>query len=438
MPYLSPYLSLCGGFPLAGVCRVSGAKNAVLPILAACVLTKKPVRLLDVPQLTDVDNMLRILQLLGCKVIRESGMLCIDAADAACCELPEDLSKELRSSIFLLGPVLGRFRRAVVTYPGGCEIGNRPIDLHLKGLAAMQAKIFEEGGRIRCDGQNLVGTAIHLDYPSVGATENIMMAATAASGETVIRNAAREPEIVDLQDFLLAAGFDVQGAGSSTIVIRGGCEPREVLFRIMPDRITAGTVLTAAAITGGCVTVENTVSEHLSGTLAKLTEAGSRIRIYDHAVEICAPKRPKAVARIETLPHPGFPTDMQSLMCALLCRADGTSVIVENVFENRFKIIPELRRMGADILQRDRTAIIHGTETLYGTDVTAYDLRGGAALVLAGLAAEGTTTVRRIEYIDRGYESIETLFSALGAKIQRISDTEEHHGKEGPKTGKTE
>jgi len=438
MPFDSPYLSLRGGIPLQGGCRVPGAKNAVLPILAACVLTRKPVRLLDVPRLTDVENMLRILQLLGCRVFREGELLCIDAADAACCELPEGLSKELRSSIFLLGPVLGRFRRAVVTYPGGCEIGNRPIDLHLKGLAAMQAEIFEEGGRIRCDGQNLIGTCIHLDYPSVGATENIMMAATAASGETVIRNAAREPEIVDLQNFLLAAGFHVRGAGSSTIVIRGGSEPREVFFRIMPDRITAGTLLTAAAITGGRITVENTQAEHLSGTLAKLTEAGSRIRIYDHAVTLDAPPRPRAITRLETLPHPGFPTDMQSLMCALLCRADGTSVIVENVFENRFKIVPELRRMGADILLQGRTAILRGTDPLYGADVTAHDLRGGAALVLAGLAAEGTTTIRRIDYIDRGYEQIETLFSSLGAEIQRVKDYEESHGKEGPKTGKTE
>lgn len=438
MPQVSPYLSIRGGQPLSGCCRIPGAKNAVLPILAACVLTKKPVRLLDVPQLTDVENMLRILQLLGCAVSRMGDAISIDATTAACCELPESLSKELRSSIFLLGPVLGRFRRAVVTYPGGCEIGNRPIDLHLKGLAALQAEIFEEGGRIRCDGQNLVGTVIHLDYPSVGATENIMMAATAASGETVIHNAAREPEIVDLQAFLLAAGFDVQGAGSSTVTIRGGCSPREVLFRIMPDRITAGTVLTAAAITGGHVTVENVCAEHLSGTLAKLREACSRIRIYDRAIEIHSPMRPQAIAKIETLPHPGFPTDMQSLMCALCACADGTSVIVENVFENRFKIVPELRRMGADILVQDRTAIIRGVKTLFGTTVTAHDLRGGAALVLAGLAAEGTTTVHRIEYIDRGYEHIETLFSALGADITRINHQEDPHGKKEPKTGKRE
>lgn len=433
-----PYLSVIGGTPLQGVCRVPGAKNAVLPILAAAVLTRKPIQLLDVPALSDVDNMLRILQLLGCRVSRSGSTLYIDGADAACCELPEGLSKELRSSIFLLGPVLGRFRQAIVTYPGGCEIGNRPIDLHLKGLAALHARISEEGGRIRCDGQDLTGADIHLDYPSVGATENIMMAATAASGETIIRNAAREPEIVDLQSFLCAAGFHVRGAGSSTIVVHGGCDPREVTFRIMPDRITAGTLLTAAAITGGSVTVENICPEHLSGTLAKLTEAGSSIRLYPHAAVIRSPARPNAILKLETLPHPGFPTDMQSLMCALCSRADGTSIIVENVFENRFKIVPELRRMGADILLQDRTAVIRGVKQLHGAPVTAHDLRGGAALVLAGLAAEGMTTIDRIDHIDRGYERIETLFSALGANITRITEHEDPHGKEGPKAGKTE
>lgn len=430
-----PYFSIAGGIPLRGSCRVHGAKNAVLPILAAAVLTRRPVRLLDVPDLSDVRNMSEILRMLGCHITRDGDALYIDGSDAACCELPEDLSKELRSSIFLLGPVLGRFRRAVVTYPGGCEIGNRPIDLHLKGLSALRAHILEEGGRIHCDGHALVGATIHLDYPSVGATENIMMAATAAEGETVICNAAREPEIVDLQDFLCAAGFDVQGAGTSTVIIRGGCRPREVTFRIMPDRIVTGTLLCAAAITGGSVTVENACPAHLSATLAKLTEAGCELTLYDRAIHLNAPPRPAAIPRLETLPHPGFPTDMQSQMCALASVADGTSVVVENVFENRFKHVPELIRMGADILTRDRTAVIRGVPRLTGAAVTARDLRGGASLVLAGLCAEGTTTVHRIGHIDRGYDHLERMLRPLGARITRHEET---HGKEEPETGPTE
>ena len=429
-----PYFSISGGVPLSGCCRIHGAKNAVLPILAAAVLTRKPVRLLDVPELTDVSNMCKILRLLGCRVAREGAALLIDGADADCFALPEDLSKELRSSIFLLGPVLGRFRQAVVTYPGGCEIGNRPIDLHLKGLSALQAQIVEEGGRIRCDGGSLTGATIHLDYPSVGATENIMMAATAADGETVIKNAAREPEIVDLQSFLNAAGFSVRGAGSSTVVIRGGCEPREVSFRIMPDRIVTGTVLAAAAITGGSVTVENVCPEHLSGTLAKLEEAGCALTLYDRVIRLAAPDRLHAISRLETMPHPGFPTDMKSQFTALCAAADGTSVVVENVFENRFRHIPELVRMGADILLHGRTAVIRGVPRLHGADVAARDLRGGAALVLAALAANGQTTVRGTGYIDRGYERLERMLGGLGARIKRHEET---HGKKETEAGTT-
>ena len=427
-----PKLIAEGGYPIDGVCRIGGAKTALLPILAACVLTRRRVRLLDCPRLTDVENMLRILRLLGCTAERiPSGdarggaagpagdTLCIDASGACCCELPEDLSKELRSSIFLLGPVLGRFHRAVVTYPGGCEIGNRPIDLHLKGLSALRAEIREEGGRIRCDGARLVGASIHLDYPSVGATENILMAATAAEGETVIHNAAREPEIVDLQNFLNAAGFSVQGAGSSTIVVRGGCEPREVTYRIMPDRIAAGTLLVAAAITGGRITLENVVPDHMAGTLAKLTECGCTIAVRGSTVRLCAPARPGELKLVETLPHPGFPTDMQAQIFALCAVADGTSVIVENVFENRFKHAQELSRMGAMSTIKNRTAVIRGVPQLTGATVTAHDLRGGAALVLAGLRAEGITTVLHAEHIDRGYEQLERTLTALGAHVRR-------------------
>lgn len=418
-----PNLIAEGGHPIDGECRVGGAKNAVLPILAACVLTRRPVRLIDCPRLTDVENMLRILQLLGCHTSREAGetgdTLCIDATAACRSELPEDLSKELRSSIFLLGPVLGRFRQAIVTYPGGCEIGNRPIDLHLSGLRALSAVIREEGGRIRCDGVRLVGANIHLDYPSVGATENILMAATAAEGETVICNAAREPEIVDLQNFLNAAGFSVQGAGSSTIIVRGGYAPREVTYRIMPDRIVAGTLLAAAAITAGRIVLRNVVPDHMAGTLAKLSECGCGIVAKDDWIRLTAPVRPRELKLVETLPHPGFPTDMQAQMFSLCSIADGTSMIVENVFENRFKHAQELSRMGAASTIKNRTAVIRGVPRLYGATVTAHDLRGGAALVLAGLRAEGRTTVLHAEHIDRGYERLEATLSALGAHVVR-------------------
>ncbi len=417
-----PKLIVAGGARLVGESRVLGAKNAVLPILAACVLTKRAVLLTDCPELSDVTNMLGILSTIGCKVEQRGGEILVDAEHADRYELPEHLSKELRSSIFLLGPVLGRFRRAVVTYPGGCEIGNRPIDLHIKGLAALNASIREDGGRIYCDGTGLAGASIHLDYPSVGATENIMMAATAAKGETVIRNAAREPEIVDLQNFLCAAGFHVSGAGSSTIVIRDGYEPREVRYRIMPDRIAAGTMLVGAAITRGEVTVTNVVPDHMEGVLSKLTECGCALKVYDTAVTLVCPNRPRAPVRIETMPHPGFPTDMQAQMFALATIADGTTVIVENVFENRFRHATELARMGGVSIIRDRTAIIHGVSGLSGAVVKARDLRGGAALVLAGLAADGITTVCGAEMIARGYEKFEEQLTRLGANVTRRDD----------------
>ena len=325
-------LIVTGGTPLSGDCRIGGAKNAALPILAACVLTKRPVRLYDCPRLTDIENMGAILRLIGCRVRREGDTLDIDAADASRFELPNGLSKALRSSIFLLGPVLGRFRRAVVAYPGGCEIGNRPIDLHLDGLRRLGAVITEEGGRILCDGRRLVGADIHLDYPSVGATENIMMAAVAAEGETVIRNCAREPENVDLQRFLNSAGFFVRGAGSSKITVRGGGRPKDVKHTVMPDRIVAGTLLVAGAISGGRVTVTNANADHLAGTLSKLAESGCTIAAGTDYVSLTAPERLREIRLVETLPHPGFPTDMQAQIFALCTVAEGTSVIVENVF----------------------------------------------------------------------------------------------------------
>ncbi len=408
-----------GGYRICGRSRVCGAKNAVLPILAACVLIDQPVLLHDCPRLTDADNMLEILKTIGCEAERDGETLFVNAARVDAYELPEHLSKELRSSFFLLGPMLGRFGRASVTHPGGCEIGNRPIDLHLSGLAALGARITERNGRILCACERLRGAEIHLDYPSVGATENVMLAAVAAEGETVLHNAAREPEIADLQNFLLAAGFTLCGAGSSTIRVQGGGKARAVSYTVMPDRIVAGTLLTAAAMTRGDVTLENISPAHLAGTLSKLSESGCRIETSENTVRCVGPVRPRELKRVETLPHPGFPTDMQAQIFALCSVADGTSILVENVFENRFKHAQELERMGARSLIRGQTAVIRGVERLTGADVTAHDLRGGAALVLAGLAAEGETRVEHAEHIDRGYARLENMLSALGASIRR-------------------
>ena len=335
-------LMIEGGRRLSGDLTVQGAKNSVLPILAACILSGDVCVLQRCPHLEDVDTSIDILRHLGCAVRWNGPDLEVDSSTLTRWDIPDRLMRRMRSSVVFLGAILARCGQAELSYPGGCAIGARPIDLHLSGLSALSADIREEGGRIRCDGARLLGAAIHLDYPSVGATENILMAATAAEGETCIHNAAREPEIVDLQRFLNAAGFFVRGAGTSTVVVRGGCEPREVVHRVMPDRIAAGTLLTAAAITGGRIALENVVPEHMAGTLAKLGECGCHITARGHGVRLRAPQRPRELRRVETMPHPGFPTDMQAQIFALCSVADGTSVIVENVFENRFKHAQEL------------------------------------------------------------------------------------------------
>ncbi len=410
-----------GGQPLYGSIGVSGAKNAALPILAATLLTKAPVKLENCPRLKDVGSMLAILQELGVEAEWREDALLIDPSHAHSYVMPQGPSKELRSSIFMLGSLLGRFGHAVCTFPGGCEIGHRPIDLHIKGLRMLGADVREEHGLIVCDGERLTGTDIHLDYPSVGATENIIMAAVGAEGETLIHNAAREPEIEDLQTFLNALGYDVSGAGNSTVRIIGSRPAREdaVTHSIMPDRIVAGTLLCAAAITGGDVTLTGAAPTHLGSILAKLREAGSEIHIRGQSIRIHSPARPNEIKLIETLPYPGFPTDMQAQFFALCCTARGTSMIVENVFENRFKHGAELHRMGANFTQKDRTIVIRGVPLLTGARVVARDLRGGAALTIAGLAADGETVVENAEFIDRGYDRLEEMLGALGAKIRR-------------------
>lgn len=411
-----------GGAVLSGTVSVQGSKNAALPILAATLLIEEPVRLLNCPMILDVENMLRILESLGVTVLRESDALIVDSSTASRFVLPTALSGELRSSIFLLGSVLSRFHAADAPYPGGCEIGNRPIDLHLEGLRRLNADIEEHGGHIRCKGDRLVGAVVDLGYPSVGATENIMLAAAKAEGQTTIRNAACEPEIVDLQRFLCACGFRVAGAGTPTVVIDGVKKGHGTSFRIMPDRIVTGTYLIGAAITGGDVTVADTQPETVDTLLYQLAACGCTVTQHADAVRLRASRRLTGVGLIETRPYPGFPTDLQPQLFSLLSLAGGTSVLVENVFENRFKHAQELRKMGAKNRILDRTAVITGVERLHGAVVTAHDLRGGAALALAGLAADGETQILHAERIERGYERMESVIEALGGSITRKED----------------
>ncbi len=409
-----------GGTPLAGSIRVNSAKNAVLPILAASIMTREEVTLLDCPNISDAHHMADILEILGCRITRSEGTMHILSSELHNWEMPDSLSKQIRSSIFLLGPILGRFGRATVTYPGGCEIGMRPIDLHLSGLRKLGVTILEEGGLIHCDGREMHAAEVHFDYPSVGATENVMMAAVLVPGTTTIHNAAREPEIEDLQRFINAMGGNVRGAGTHTILVRGVKELHGTVYRPIPDRIVAGTMLAAAAITGGEIHLDNAPVRDMVAVLAKLREMGCEIRERIGAIDLKAPKRLTAFQQLQTQPHPGFPTDMQVQMLALAAIAKGTSIIVENVFENRFTHAGDLNRMGANIMVNGRMAIIQGVDALYGARVNARDLRGGAALVLAGLAAQGITEVENVHLIDRGYEDLEGMLKSLGAKVQRI------------------
>lgn len=400
---------------------MSGAKNAALPILAACLLSAGVCKVARVPLLRDVEVMQDLLVHLGASVVRNGGSMVVDTRGVASWEVPEELMRRMRASNLALGPLLGRFGRARMAYPGGCNIGARPMDLHLKGLQAMGVRITEKAGYITAEADRLRGADIHLDLPSVGATENLMMAAVLAVGTTVIRNAAREPEIVDLQNFLNRLGARIRGAGTSVIKIEGTSGLGDAAHTVIPDRIEAGTHLVAAAITGGDVTVTGCIPEHLEAVLAKLREAGAEVAVYDDAVRVWAPRKLRAVD-LKTMPYPGFPTDMQAPFMALLTLAEGTSVVTETVFENRYKHVPELRRLGANIKLEGQTAVIRGVSRLSGTCVEASDLRAGAALVLAGLAGENTTVVENVHFIDRGYENLEEKYNACGAKIKRLTD----------------
>jgi UDP-N-acetylglucosamine 1-carboxyvinyltransferase len=411
---------ITGGNRLSGDIAVSGGKNAVLPIMAASVMANSPCILHNAPDLIDVRVMSEILRGLGAVVERvDSGRsLYIDPSTLKSSVVDETLVRQVRSSIFLIGPLVAKLGKATVSYPGGCDIGQRPIDQHLKGLSALGVVFEEAHGNIVAQAHKLQGTGIHLDIPSVGATENIMMCAAMVDGVTVIRNAAKEPEIVDLQGFLNAMGARIRGAGTDVIRIEGvraleGCE-----HMVMPDRIEVGTLMAAAAITTGDIYITNAVAEHVQAVTSKLREVGATISVPGKGLRVRGPNR-RRPTDLKTLPYPGFPTDMQPQMMALLSIAEGTSVISETIFESRFKQAEELGRMGARIRTEGRTAIIKGVPRLSGARVVSSDLRSGASLVLAGLAAEGRTIVSGIENVDRGYEGIERKLAALGAEIIR-------------------
>ncbi len=409
-----------GGNRLYGAVPVQSAKNAVLPILAAAVLCDGEVRIRNVPNIVDVKNMLKMLTCMGCKVQIEGKDAVIDATQACGYEIPSALAHELRSSVFLLGSLVSRFQKAKIAYPGGCDIGLRPIDLHLTGLKRLGVTITEDSGYILCDCDRLYGNEIMLDCPSVGATENIMLAAVKAVGVTVIKNAAREPEIEDLACFLNQAGAKVHGAGSSTIVIDGVKKLKGVNYQPMADRIEAGTFLIAGAMCGGEIVAEGIQQENISSLLHKLRENGCKIRVIHDKIYLKRERRLTAIKNIETQPYPGFPTDLQAQATALCCVSYGHSIITENLFETRFKYVPELRKMGADITVVGKNAFVRGVCKLKGATVTASDLRGGAALVLAALAAHGESRLFGVSHVDRGYANFEQKLTALGAKIKRI------------------
>ncbi len=411
-----------GGNPLEGSIDVKAAKNSVLPLLAACILTEDKVTLRNCPDISDITNMLKIMINIGCVVERDDmGNITVDSSDIYCGEVPCVLAKELRSSIFLMGPMLSRVKKAKISYPGGCEIGMRPIDIHLSGLRELNIDINEEYGYLDCDASKAEAAQIVLDLPSVGATENLMMASVFLEGKTVLRNCAKEPEIADLQNFLNLMGAKISGAGSSVIVIEGVKKLHGVEYTPIPDRIIAGTYIIAAAMCSGNVELRGVVPEHIYSLIAKLSKTACKIYCKNDKIIVKSKGRLRSLDRIDTMYYPGFPTDMQTQMLALQTISKGTSVIVENIFETRYKTVPEFKKMGADITVRDRTAIVRGVSRLKGAEVCATDLRGGASLVLAGLAAEGITEVKDIYHIDRGYEDMSRVLAELGAKIERSS-----------------
>lgn len=405
-----------GGNRLEGTTYVSGSKNASLPIIAATLLNGGVNKLYNVPNIHDTQMMLKILETLGCKIKKNNGKIIIDSRNINNYEIPENLMREMRSSVIIAGALLSRKKKVIFTYPGGCDIGSRPIDLHIKSFEKLGINVKEEFGYIKCEADEILGTDIHLDFPSVGATENIMLASVMAKGTTNIHNAAMEPEIVDLQNALNSMGARITGAGTNNIVIKGVEKLKDLSYNIIPDRIEAGTLLCATAITGGNIRLQKVIPEHIKTLLSKLEEMGCTIKVDKNDIILNAPKKLKAVD-IKTLPYPGFPTDLQSVLGATLTVAKGTSIIIENIFENRYKYLNELTKMGAKATIEGRTAVIKGVRRLNKANVRATDLRGGAAMVIAALNAKGRTCVDNIEYILRGYENLDVKLKSLGANI---------------------
>lgn len=416
-------LKIEGGRRLEGAVGIHGAKNSALPLLAATLLARGTSEITNCPQLSDVAASVNILRHLGCRVTGSGGTVAVDSLPLCRSDVPDGLMREMRSSIIFLGALIARTGEAHMSFPGGCELGARPIDLHLAALRQLGAEIREERGRLECRAAGrLKGTAIALDFPSVGATENILLAASTAEGETTILNAAREPEIVDLCAYLTRCGAKIHGAGEGAITVEGVERLNASPFRVMPDRIEAVTYLAAGAATGGRLTLRGADPRHIATVLPAFEEAGCTVRCAGDELSLSAPQRLRRVRSVRTMPYPGFPTDAQAPLMAMTCVADGTSVFVENIFENRYKHAGELIRMGANIKVEGRVAVVEGVRALSGAPVECTDLRGGAALVIAGLAAEGSTSLRSLHHLDRGYEGLEDALQSVGASLHRIKE----------------
>lgn len=407
-----------GGKRLHGEVTISGSKNASLPILAATIISGKTTKLYNVPNIEDVKITLKILETLGCKIKRDKNKVVINSKYMNKTTIPDELMRKLRSSVIIAGAIIARFKEVKFSYPGGCDIGARPIDLHLENFKKIGVKIDENSSYIACKCDKIITKNIQLDFPSVGATENLILASVIGNHEITINNSAMEPEIVDLANFLNRAGAKIYGAGTNIIKIKGVERLKEVSYKIMPDRIEAGTFLVAGAITGGTVKVNDVIPEHIAPVIAKLKECGCEIIIDKKSIYLSAGKKLKAVD-LKTTPYPGFPTDLQPLFSTLLTVCKGTSIITENIFENRFKFIQEIKRMGAKATIEGKTLVIKGVRRLHSADVESTDLRGGASLVLAGLSAKGKTKVKKLQYLLRGYEDFDKKLKELGADIIR-------------------
>ncbi len=411
-----------GGKRLEGTINLQGSKNSALPVLAATVAVRGVNVIHNCPRISDVSATVKILEHLGCRVKTENSTVTVDSTNINSSEIPEDIMRKMRSSIIFLGPLLSRTSKACVGFPGGCEIGLRPIDLHISAMKSLGVTVIEDSGMLRCECMKRMKAArILLAFPSVGATENIMISAATAKGTTVILNAAREPEVCDLARFLNACGARIFGAGQSTVRIEGVSELHPCEHTVIPDRIAASTYMACAAVTGGNVTIDGVIPEHLDCVIPEFEATGCDFAISKNTLNIKAPMKLKNFRKIKTMPYPGFPTDSQALIMAAASVAKGTSIFVENIFESRFRHVPELNRLGAHITVEDnRVAVVEGVSHLIGAPVAATDLRGGCALVVAGLAAQGVTTVNLTDYIDRGLEKPEIYLTALGAEIKRI------------------